>query len=116
MPRRLDPSKILSGLIAMLLTGWSLSPDACAESPYPGATWASVQPEEHHWSSAKLSDAWLYAQAIGSGAVLVVDDGVVVVFVVFVVGEVVDERVCVVEGVVVAGTPLSPPRDSSTRP
>jgi CubicO group peptidase (beta-lactamase class C family) len=78
MPRRLDPSKILSGLIAVLLTGWSLSDEACAESPYPGATWASVQPEEHHWSSAKLSDAWLYAQAIGSGAVLVIDDGVVV--------------------------------------
>jgi hypothetical protein len=35
-------------------------------------------PEDHNWSSVKLNEAWRYAQAIGSGAVLVIDDGVVV--------------------------------------
>jgi CubicO group peptidase (beta-lactamase class C family) len=76
--RRLDRAKILIGFITMLLTGLSLSPRTFAAPSYPGASWASVKPEDHNWSSAKLNDAWRYAQAIGSGAVLVVDDGVVV--------------------------------------
>jgi CubicO group peptidase (beta-lactamase class C family) len=66
------------GFIALLLAGWSLSTPSFAGAPYPGTTWASVKPEDHNWSSAKLKDAWLYAQAIGSGAVMVVEDGVVI--------------------------------------
>ena len=76
--RRLDRAKILIGFITVLLTGLSLSPRTFAAPSYPGASWPSVKPEDHNWSSAKLNDAWRYAQAIGSGAVLVVDDGVVV--------------------------------------
>ena len=78
MRRRLDPSEIFVGFIATLLAGLSFSPRTLAGPPYPGATWASVKPEDHNWSSGKLNDAWLYAQAIGSGAVMIVDDGVVV--------------------------------------
>jgi len=74
MRRRLARTEILVALLA----GLSLSPSTLAGSAYPGATWAIVKPEDHNWSSGKLNDAWLYAQAIGSGAVLVVDDGVVV--------------------------------------
>jgi CubicO group peptidase (beta-lactamase class C family) len=66
------------GFITLLLAHWSLLSRGFADTPYPNATWTSVKPEDDHWSSAKLKDAWLYAQAIGSGAVLVVDDGVVV--------------------------------------
>ena len=66
------------GFIVLLLAGWSLLSRGFADTPYPGATWASVKTGDDHWSSAKLKDAWLYAQAIGSGAVMVVDDGVVV--------------------------------------
>src|SRR5580692_11993688 len=66
------------GFITLLLAHWSLLSRGFADTPYPNATWTSVKPEDDHWSSAKLNDAWLYAQAIGSGAVLIVDDGVVV--------------------------------------
>src|ERR1700674_3849946 len=76
--RRLDRAKILIGFITVLLTGLSLSPRTFAAPSYPGASWPSVKPEDHNWSSAKLNDDRRYAQAIGSGAVLVVDDGVVV--------------------------------------
>src|ERR1700692_2626233 len=78
MRRRLDPSILFLSFIATLLAGLSFSPRALAGSTYPGATWSSVKPENHNWSSGKLNDAWLYAQAIGSGAVLIVDDGVIV--------------------------------------
>jgi len=76
--RTLDRFEILAGFIAILVAGFSLSPRTFADAPYPGATWTRVKPEDHNWSSSKLNDAWLYAQAIGSGAVLIVDDGVVV--------------------------------------
>jgi hypothetical protein len=66
------------GLFLVLLIGSYVSPSSSAAEPYPGATWASVTPEERNWSSAKLNQAWQYAQAIGSGAVFVVDDGLVV--------------------------------------
>jgi hypothetical protein len=66
------------GFIALLIAGWSFLSRGFADTPYPGANWTSVKPEDAHWSSAKLKDAWLYARAIGSGAVLVVDDGVIV--------------------------------------
>jgi CubicO group peptidase (beta-lactamase class C family) len=70
--------RLTVGFIALLLSGWALLSRSFADTPYPGATWTSVKPEDDHWSSAKLKDAWLYAQAIGSEAVLVVDNGVVV--------------------------------------
>jgi hypothetical protein len=66
------------GFIATLMAGSSLLPGTLTGAPYPGTTWTSVKAEDHNWSAAKLNDAWLYAQAIGSGAVLIVDDGVVV--------------------------------------
>ena len=78
MRRRLDPSVLFVSFIATLLTGLSFTPRALAGSTYPGATWSSVKPEDHNWSSEKLNEAWHYAEAIGSGAVLIVDDGVVV--------------------------------------
>src|SRR3984957_830189 len=78
MRRRLDRSGIFIGFIATLMAGLSLLPGTLTGAPYPGATWTSVKPEDHNWSNGKLNDAWLYAQAIGSGAVLIVDDGVVV--------------------------------------
>jgi CubicO group peptidase (beta-lactamase class C family) len=78
MRRRVGRSQILLVGIVTLLAGWSLFPCAWAELPYPNATWESSKPEDRNWSSAKLNEAWLYAQAIGSGAVLVVDDGLVV--------------------------------------
>ena len=78
MPRRHDRSGILICFIATLMGGLGLAPRALAGAPYPGASWTTVKPEDHNWSSAKLNDAWLYAQAIGSGAILIVDDGVVV--------------------------------------
>jgi CubicO group peptidase (beta-lactamase class C family) len=69
---------ILIGFIATLLPGLALAPRAFAGSLYPGVTWATFKPEDRNWSGGKLNDAWLYAQAIGSGAVLVVEDGVIV--------------------------------------
>jgi hypothetical protein len=78
MRRRLDRSGIFIGFIAMLMAGSSLLPGTLTAQPYPGATWSSIKPEDHQWSGARLNDAWSYAQTIGSGAVLIVDDGVVV--------------------------------------
>ncbi len=78
MRRRFDRSAFFVSFIATLVAGLSLSPRTIAGPAYPGGTWTSVKPEDHNWSSGKLNDAWLYAQAIGSGAVIIVDDGVVV--------------------------------------
>jgi CubicO group peptidase (beta-lactamase class C family) len=78
MRRRLVWTEILVGFIAALLPGLELSPRAFAGPLYPGASWTAVKPEDRNWSSGNLNKAWLYAQAIGSGAVLVVDDGVIV--------------------------------------
>jgi CubicO group peptidase (beta-lactamase class C family) len=62
----------------MVLACFSPSATLWASGPYPGSAWTTVKAEDHNWSSAQLSEAWLYAQSIGSGAVLIVDDGVVV--------------------------------------
>jgi CubicO group peptidase (beta-lactamase class C family) len=77
---RMNPERyhFTVGFIVLLLAVWSLSARSFAGAPYPGVAWGSVKPEEHNWSNAKLNDAWRYAQAIGSGAVLVVDDGAVI--------------------------------------
>jgi CubicO group peptidase (beta-lactamase class C family) len=46
---------------------------------YPSAEWARVSsPESMGWSSAKLAAAQAYAKRIGSAAVMIVDNGVVV--------------------------------------
>jgi hypothetical protein len=37
-------------------------PRTFAAPSYPGTSWASVKPEDHNWSSAKLNEAWRYAQ------------------------------------------------------
>jgi CubicO group peptidase (beta-lactamase class C family) len=48
-------------------------------SVYPGADWAwANSPESMGWSSAKLAVAQAYAKRIGSAAVMIVDDGVVI--------------------------------------
>jgi CubicO group peptidase (beta-lactamase class C family) len=74
-----DQSYSTIGFLALLLAAWPLfSSRSFAGAPYPGPAWTSVQPEDRNWSGAKLQDAWLYAQAIGSGAILVVDDGIIV--------------------------------------
>ena len=78
MRRSLARTKILAGLIATVVPILSLSPRTLAGPPYPAISWANVKPEDHNWSSEKLNEAWHYAEAIGSGAVLIVDDGVVV--------------------------------------
>jgi CubicO group peptidase (beta-lactamase class C family) len=80
MAQKLMTLMIVTGL---LLAGcsWPLPksaalPDAAV---YPGADWAwADSPESVGWSSAKLAEAQAYAERIGSAAVMIVDDGVVV--------------------------------------
>jgi CubicO group peptidase (beta-lactamase class C family) len=90
MTRRL----ILLILIALVLTGCAsaapaakaipqLSPqtitDAVQSPVYPGADWIqAIDLESMGWSPAKLALAQAYAEHIGSAAVMVIDDGVVV--------------------------------------
>lgn len=46
---------------------------------YPGEHWHKAKtPEQLGWSSAKLAEARAYSKQIGSSAVMIVDDGVVV--------------------------------------
>jgi CubicO group peptidase (beta-lactamase class C family) len=46
---------------------------------YPGLVWTMADnPESMGWSSAKLDQAHAYADRIGSAAVMVIDDGVIV--------------------------------------
>jgi len=46
---------------------------------YPGETWQrATSPEQLGWSSEKLAAARAYSEKIGSAAVMIVDDGVVV--------------------------------------
>jgi len=53
--------------------------DGIKKGIYPGEQWQKVEkPEELGWSSAKLADARAYSKKIGSGAVMIVDNGVVV--------------------------------------
>ncbi len=48
-------------------------------SGYPGATWDVVaSPEDLGWSSARLEDARDYSTEIGSGAVVIIDRGVLI--------------------------------------
>jgi CubicO group peptidase (beta-lactamase class C family) len=80
MARKLMALVIVAGLV---LTGcvWPGStPTALpGAAVYPGADWAWAEsPESVGWSSAKLAVAQAYAERIGSAAVMIVDDGVVV--------------------------------------
>ena len=50
-----------------------------ASSVYPGEQWEiAATPEQLGWSSEKLAEAREYSRQIGSAAVMIVDDGVVV--------------------------------------
>ena len=67
--------------LTLVLTGCgqpSASPAATPEV-YPGATWQCVEePKDLGWSSEKLAAAQEYAEKMGTAAVMIVDDGVVV--------------------------------------
>ena len=53
--------------------------DGDSRSVYPEENWHMVQtPEQIGWSSIKLAEAHAYSEKIGSAAVMIVDDGVVV--------------------------------------
>jgi CubicO group peptidase (beta-lactamase class C family) len=52
---------------------------ASRAAAYPGVEWAwASSPESLGWSSGKLAAARVYSERIGSAAVMIVDDGVVV--------------------------------------
>jgi len=70
-------SIVIICLLATLLAGcaWPWQKTAV----YPGAEWAwASSPESMGWSSDKLAAARAYSERIGSAAVMIVDDGVVV--------------------------------------
>ncbi len=53
--------------------------DSSPEGVYPGDTWQrATTPEQLGWSSEKLAVARAYSERIGSAAVMIVDDGIVV--------------------------------------
>jgi CubicO group peptidase (beta-lactamase class C family) len=58
--------------------GW-VSLDSRAKGVYPSETWQrATTPEQLGWSSEKLAAARAYSEKIGSAAVMIVDDGIVV--------------------------------------
>ena len=71
-------------LVIGLLTACQASPkwspyEGMTTETYPGMHWQKVQsPEQLGWSSEKLAEARAYSKQIGSAAVMIVDDGVVV--------------------------------------
>jgi CubicO group peptidase (beta-lactamase class C family) len=75
---------LLAGLVVCLLAGCQISPKwAVYEGKpgglYPGEHWQKAQrPEQLGWSSEKLARARVYSEQIGSAAVMIIDDGVVV--------------------------------------
>jgi CubicO group peptidase (beta-lactamase class C family) len=73
--RRKMPLWIL--VLVTVLAGCARLPPQAAV--YPGAEWAwASSPESLGWSSDKLAAARAYAERIGSAAVMIVNDGVVV--------------------------------------
>lgn len=77
--------QILFAILAIgLLTACQTSPkwtpyDGESSGLYPGQQWHKAEtPEQLGWSSEKLSEARAYSKQIGSSAVMIVDDGVVV--------------------------------------
>lgn len=75
---------LIAGLIFSLLSACQTSPkwipyEGKRDQLYPGKHWHKVEaPEELGWSSEKLAEARAYSKKIGSTAVMIVDDGVVV--------------------------------------
>jgi len=73
--QRKTPLWILA-LVTVLAGCARLGPQAAV---YPGAEWAwASSPESMGWSSDKLAAARAYSERIGSAAVMIVDDGMVV--------------------------------------
>lgn len=61
-----------------LKANWAPHGDS-SKGVYPGSTWQKVEtPEQLGWSSEKLAAARAYSEKIGSAAVMIVDDGIVV--------------------------------------
>lgn len=57
---------------------WAPS-DGASEGVHPGEVWQKAEtPEQIGWSSEKLAVARAYSERIGSAAVMIVDDGIVV--------------------------------------
>ena len=57
---------------------WAPS-DSASEEVYPGEVWQEAEtPEQLGWSSEKLAAARAYSKKIGSAAVMIVDNGIVV--------------------------------------
>ncbi|RLC69961.1 MAG: amide hydrolase, partial [Chloroflexi bacterium] len=53
--------------------------EGASEGVYPGKVWQRAEtPEQIGWSSEKLTVARAYSERIGSAAVMIVDDGIVV--------------------------------------
>jgi CubicO group peptidase (beta-lactamase class C family) len=76
MERKLMTLMIVAGLV---LAGCAWPAALPGAAVYPGADWAwADSPESMGWSSAKLATAQAYAGRIGSAAVMIVDDGVVI--------------------------------------
>jgi CubicO group peptidase (beta-lactamase class C family) len=75
---------LFAGLIFSLLTACTASPKWTPHEDrsvglYPGEHWHKVEtPEQLGWSSEKLAEVRAYSKQIGSAAVMIVDDGVVV--------------------------------------
>jgi len=79
--------KLLLGILALALLPTSCAQPAATPTPYddiaggvyPGEVWQeATTPEQLGWSSEKLAKAREYSERIGSAAVMVVDDGVVI--------------------------------------
>ncbi len=75
---------LVSIIIFILLTACQMTPkwvpySAAAGEVYPKEKWQKVEtPEKLGWSSKKLAEAQAYSKRIGSAAVMIVDNGVVV--------------------------------------
>jgi CubicO group peptidase (beta-lactamase class C family) len=75
---------LLAGLVFSLLTACQTSPkwtpyEGESGGLYPGEHWQKAEtPEQFGWSSEKLAEARAYSKQIGSSAVMIVDNGVVV--------------------------------------
>ena len=76
-PKRLKAAAVLASVLVGLTTLLSLP--ALAQKRYPGKHWEKAgSPEELGWSSEKLRLAREYSEKIGSSAVMIIDDGIIV--------------------------------------
>ena len=75
---------IISTFLFAMLTSCQTTPkwvpyDGVTGKVYPEINWQKAKtPEQLGWSSEKLADARAYSEKIGSAAVMILDDGVVV--------------------------------------